>query len=122
MQTKKLNTEDIIDVRNMIERYETLENEMTVSDTLAESLALAAILDDLKSNGGDEEWRGGWYPVTLIRDSYFKTYAQELAEECDMIDEKAQWPMNCINWDQAALELQYDYTSCDIGGITYWYR
>lgn len=127
--TNKLNTQDTIDVRDLIERYETLEDEVTSSDadtvsadTLAESLTLAAILDELMGNGGDEEWRGDWYPQTLIRDSYFKSYAQELAEDCGLIDSGAQWPNTCINWDQAARELQYDYTSCEIDGVTYWYR
>lgn len=125
----KLNTNDIIDVRDIIERYETLENEITTSDAdtvsadaLAESLTLAALLDELMGNGGDEKWRGDWYPITLIRDSYFKTYAQELAEDCDMIDRAAQWPNTCIDWTQAARELQHDYLATEIDGVTYWYR
>ncbi len=84
--------------------------------------SLKAILEDLKGNGGDEQWRGDWYPITLIRDSYFTEYAQELAEECGMVDPKASWPTRCIDWEQAADELKTDYTSTEIDGVTYWYR
>lgn len=125
-------TADIIDVRDIISRIEELENEMqgeipdgtTWADTeQAEELAtLTAIMEDLKGNGGDEQWRGDWYPVTLIRDSYFRGYAQDLADDCGLIDHTAGWPMNCIDWDKAARELQYDYTSTEIAGVTYWYR
>lgn len=136
MQANTLNTNDIIDVRDIIARFETLEEETTNDDAVTraivadESLSarryelaqLTEILEDLKGNGGDEEWCGDWYPVTLIRDSYFKTYAQELAEDCGMIDRSAHWPNTCIDWTQAARELQHDYLSIDIGGVIYWYR
>jgi hypothetical protein len=59
---------------------------------------------------------------TLIRDSYFKEYAQDLAEDIGAIQPDLSWPYNCIDWDQAADELQSDYTSIDIGGVTYWGR
>jgi hypothetical protein len=123
-----LNTQDTIDVRDIIERYETVENAVTASnadtvsaDTLAETLTLGALLDDLKGNGGDEQWRGDWYPVTLIRDSYFTDYAQELIEDCDGI------PRNlpdyiAIDWAATARNIRIDYMSCEIDGVTYWYR
>jgi hypothetical protein len=56
-------TADVIDVRDIIERYEALED---AADGLRadaeERCQLAAILDELKGNGGDEKWRGDWYP------------------------------------------------------------
>ena len=111
--TNKLNINDIIDVRDIIERYEELVNLLEnegCADTCellgAERALLEDVLADLRGNGGDEEWRGDWYPITLVRDSYFKSYAQELAEECDLIDSNAQWPNTCIDWNQAAGELQ----------------
>ena len=163
MTTQIDNTQDTIDVRDVIARFEELETiresyteaiddlENVANDTGADAdeqrkafadlegaradlvawdtsesgqelQTLTALLADLRGNGGDEEWRGDWYPVTLIRGSYFQTYAQELAEDCGMIDETAQWPMTCIDWPQAARELQYDYTSCEIDGVAYWYR
>jgi hypothetical protein len=81
-----------------------------------------ALLEDLRGNGGDEQWNGDWYPVTLIRDSYFKDYAQELAEDIGAINSDASWPNNCIDWDKAARELQMDYSSVEFDGVTYHYR
>ncbi len=83
---------------------------------------LESLMEDLQGMGGDEQWEGNWYPITLIRDSYFEEYAQELAEDCGMVPANAQWPNNCIDWEQAARELQHDYSSIDIGEVTYWTR
>ena len=120
---------DIIDVRDIIARVEELEdaipddaNDARNWPDSGEFVALCAILDELKSAGGDEQWRGDWYPVTLIRDSYFVDYARELAEDIGAVDANAKWPNNCINWAHAARELQYDYTGVEIDGTLYWYR
>lgn len=121
-------SQNIIDIRDIIERIEELEavyadcpDNLTAED--GEELAtLNAIMEDLKGSGGDEQWRGDWYPVTLIRDDYFVEYAQELAEDCGMVNDNASWPNNCIDWDKAARELQYDYSSTEIDGVTFWYR
>lgn len=127
------NTQDLIDVRDIIARVEELETQLedagdwlgdgSTPDEGREELAtLSAFLADLAGNGGDEEWRGDWYPVTLVRDSYFKEYAQDLAEDIGAIPDNAQWPCRCIDWDKAAWELRMDYTSAEYGGVTYWYR
>ena len=83
---------------------------------------LEGILSALAGYGGDEEFEGDWYPVQLIAESYFQEYAQDLAEDCGMGDTNASWPMNCIDWEQAARELQMDYIPIIIHGSTYWYR
>ena len=136
------NLDDTIDVRDIIARVEELREERDDLQTAldggsqedvnamaewetdnAEELAeLESLLDDLNGMGGDEQWEGDWYPATLVRDSYFQDYAQELAEECGMIDTNAKWPMTCIDWEQAARELQWDYSSVEVNGVTYWTR
>lgn len=125
------NSADIIDVRDIIERFEELEegthdgdgNQLTLDgDDASEFSTLTELLHELEGYGGDEQWRGDWYPVTLIRDSYFEEYAQELAEDIGSVTGSEQWPHNCIDWERAARELQMDYTSVEYDGITYWYR
>ncbi len=126
------NMDDIIDVRDIIARVEELEAEVEtehddserdlVLDAKAELETLNAFLEEMRGNGGYEQWRGNWYPVTCVRESYFKDYAQELAEELDLIKSDSQWPANCIDWDQAARELQMGYTGADFDGITYYYQ
>ena len=116
---------NIIDVRDIIARVEVLEDER---DTEAEGFDdseladLESLLAELVGMGGDEQWRGDWYPVTLIRDTYFKDYAQELAEETGAIPDNVTWPCSCIDGARAARELQYDYSSVEIDGVTYWTR
>jgi hypothetical protein len=83
---------------------------------------LEAILADLRGNGGDEQWEGDWYPVTLIRDTYFEDYARELADDIGVVQSDAKWPNNHIDWEAAATELQQDYQSTTIEDTTYLYR
>ena len=116
---------DILDVRDIIARVEYLRDDLAEdadADEKAELAGLLAFLGELEGNGGDEQWEGAWYPVALISDSYFKEYAQELAEDCGMISNNAKWPCTCIDWERAVRELQMDYTSADFGGVTYWFR
>jgi len=125
---------DIIDVRDIIARVLELRDERDeyneemgspdawdgVPDGEPEELAmLEGILSELAGYGGYGE---DGYPVELVADSYFQEYAQNLAEECGMVDTNARWPMTCIDWEQAAEELQMDYSNILICDYTYWYR
>lgn len=65
------------------------------------------------------DWKHG---EALIRDSYFETYAQELAADLGLTKADVTWPFTCIDWDQAAAELKMDYTAVDFDGVTYWVR
>lgn len=91
-------------------------------DETEELEQLEELLSELQGMGGDEQFDGNWYPCMLIRDSYFEDYAQELAEDCGMINKNAEWPNNCIDWELAARELRHDYSSVEIDGVTYWTR
>ena len=139
MTTKELDlTDDVIDVRDIIERVEELESLKDDhesepdgghwSDEDAQEIeTLTAILEDLKGNGGDEQWRGDWYPVTLIRDSYFTDYIEELISDCYEMPEQVnsgQWPYRhiTIDYEAAADEAKADYMEIEIDGTTYLYR
>lgn len=127
---------DVIDVRDIIARVLELRDERDeynekmgspdawdgVPDGEPEELAmLEGILSELAGYGDDEEFDGDWYPLELVADSYFTEHTQNLAEECGMVDTNARWPMTCIDWEQAARELQMDYSSIEIRDTTYWY-
>lgn len=125
------NTQDVLDTRDIIARVEELREEREAAETVGdwessdecgELADLENLLSDLEGMGGDEQWEGNWYPVTLIRDSYFEDYAQELADDIGAVNTDASWPNNCIDWERAARELQMDYTSVEIDGVTYWTR
>lgn len=115
------NMQDIIDVRDIIERYEELEAEPDGLPDAEERCALAALLDDLKGNGGDEQWRGDWYPVTLIRESYFTDYARELCEDCGYIPKDFPHWIE-VDWEATARNVLMDYFATEIDGVTYYYR
>ena len=89
------------------------------ADEQAEFAKLEELLSELCGNVGDEQWRGDWYPVTLIRDSYFEQAMDDLLEECGDIPKDLPCYLT-ITVDYEALQM--DYTSADIDGVTYWYR
>ena len=89
----------------------------TASDDGKELAILKALADE--ASGYAADWPHG---ETLIRDSYFKDYAMELADDIGAIDNNASWPLTCIDWDQAARELRMDYSAVDFDGVTYWIR
>ncbi len=131
---------DMIDVRDIMARVEALEGERELAcgddeegnpdkarewdegEEGEELKALSGLLSDLCGYGGDEQWRGSWYPITLIQDSYFEDYARELAEDIGAVKSGMEWPYTCIDWERAARDLQSDYSTVEYGGVTYWYR
>lgn len=122
MQTTQLDlTADTIDVRDIIARYEELEDAVDGLPDAEERFLLASILDDLKGNGGDEQWRGDWYPVTLISERTFEDHVRELLEDCGTIPKDLPWFV-AIDWETTAQHVQGDYTPIEIDGTTYWYR
>lgn len=126
--TDTTNTADVLDTRNLIARFEELETmrddeDATFDDDDKQEMeGLAKLLNSMKGYGGDKQWRGDWYPIKLVRDDHFEEFAQEEAESLDLIKSDSRWPYTCIDWKQAAKELQQDYSSVEYDGITYWYR
>lgn len=107
----------IIDSRDLIERLEELQQRDDLSADAQEELkALQEADAELQ---GFSDYR---YGLTLVADYLFQEYAQELAEDCGMMPEDLHWPLNCIDWEHAARELRYDYTSVELFGQTYWTR
>lgn len=119
---------DIIDVRDIIARVESLEdavylnNPDNASDADKSELeTLRTILENLQGEGGDEQWRGDWYPMLLVRDGHFTAYARELLEDCGTIPKNLpSWVE--IDWGRTARNVRMDYSSIHIDGDSYWYR
>lgn len=135
MTTDVSNRDDMIDSRDVRARIEELESERSdladamdaedyqpsakeeLEDWDEENAAELKALHDLEEQAsGYADWDHG---ATLIRDSYFKDYAMQLAEDLGSMPQDT-WPLHCIDWDKAASELQQDYTSVEFDGITYW--
>jgi hypothetical protein len=120
------NTEDYIDSRDVEDRIEFLREQIVEFknegyDTKEEQNELD-LLEQLKEDlEGDSEWE---YGLTLINENYWQEYAEECAQDFGYIDrdKQYQWPFNCIDWEQAADELQMDYSEVDFNGTTFYYR
>lgn len=128
------NSDDMIDVRDIIARVEELrewrDSINPEDDGLAHSLdaedlsdlaMLESLLSDLKGNGGDKQWEDSWYPIGLIRDSYFVEAMQELVQDIGDLPKDIPGYL-VIDWDATAGNLRADYSSVEFDGITYWYR
>lgn len=139
-------TASIIDIRDVIERYETLETDLEGltgkdagdfagyegwiqyaesqdidPDLIEELKTLHSLLDELAGCGGDEEWRGDWYPTTLINEDYFVEYAEELVKDCGYIPHNLpHWI--AIDWEKTADAVKEDYSLVTVGSNDYWYR
>ncbi len=113
------NSADVIDSRDIIERIKYLEidEENGTDEDKAELKALKELAEEAEGYCGD--WK---YGATLIRDSYFEEYAEQLAEDIGAIQKGASWPNTCIDWEKAADELKQDYTCVDFDGVDYWVR
>lgn len=136
------NGDDVIDSRDVIARLEELQDERNAlvddlnaaegdaeagvhatalaawdEENGAELAALGKLNDEAEGYASD--WHHG---ETLIRDSYFEDYAQQLAEDIGALENCNNWPATCIDWKRAARELQMDYTAVDFDGVTYWVR
>ncbi|MDD3885135.1 MAG: hypothetical protein PHW66_09450 [Gallionella sp.] len=144
MRDAPSNIDDVIDSRDVIARIEELESELQdeyeaeseePANTFEEWVDAAAANDThtlqdaaeelktLKSLADQGEGYGDWeHGETLIRESYFQDYAQELAEDCGMIPKDLAWPCTCIDWEQACRELKMDYTEVDFDGVSYFMR
>ena len=144
--TNFTNTDNVIDVRDIITRVEELresrgelreefdsmpENDGADFDNwvcnhpyfsreeFEELQTLENLLEELKGGGGDAHWEGNWYPCTLIRDSYFESAMDEMVSDCYEVPKDLPSFM-IITLDYVA--LQQDYSSVEFDGVTYWYR
>lgn len=134
---------DLTELRRQLADLETLRDAASDQDALEEAESEGGCgtwyhgaEDQVYINDGSwdtdlhEEWRKledflsevGDRADTAILDSYFKTYAEELAYDIGAIDRHAKWPLNHIDWEAAADELRHDYSTAEWDGHTYLYQ
>ncbi len=77
-------------------------------------------LEELEDEVGHEFMHG----ATLIPESEFQSYAQELAEDIGDVPRGGsdKWPYYCIDWEWAARELAQDYSIVTFEGQDYYVR
>lgn len=115
------NIDDVIDSRDVIARIEELREMSESAEWTTDDNDELTALEALAEQG--EQYAPDWaYGETLIRDSYFQDYAEELAEDIGAVNKNATWPNNFIDWEAAADALKQDYTDIEFDGVTYWIR
>lgn len=136
-------TAEYIDIRDVIERAEEIEIKLAelaekheiewepddglmalaghvgADDLISEAETIRELLADLRGCGGDHQWRGDWYPVTLIREDAFEGYMDEMLEDIGAIPKEIPCYVK-IEIDYDALKM--DYSEVEIDGETYLYR
>lgn len=80
-------------------------------------------MTETKGNGGDHQWRGDWYPVTLIDadEDIWADYVKELCEDLGYISDDFPWWIE-IDWYATAGHVAQDYCEVEFNGHTYYYR
>ena len=60
----------------------------------------------------------------LIADDYFEDYTEQMARDVVWTGDANwnAWPLNCIDWSNAAEQLQQDYMNVTIDGHEFWVR
>ena len=137
------NTDDTIDTRDLIARIEELKDDLGLSEgdtgeagenlrnTFNRDPAQADLWTELEAleKVADEASASPYYEYgeTLIRESYFTTYIEELINECyelpkDLNSGKWPWRHMKLDYEAAANEAKVDYIECDYDGVTYLIR
>jgi hypothetical protein len=115
----------VLDIRELIERIEELEEvrdeepEQFTSDLKDELEQISTFVESMEGYGGDHQWRGDWYPATLIRHDHFEEYIDEMLEDIGVMPKDIPSYMTIqIDYDM----LKMDYSSADYDGVEYYYR
>lgn len=126
MTTEQIAAADCIAIHELTDRVEELEDayqdgEAASPEDAEELTFLRNILEELQGQGGDEKWRGDWYPSELIHDCHFTDYAREMLEDCGTIPrDLPSWVE--IDWEATARNVRMDYSAIEVHGCTFWFR
>ena len=133
------NTQDTIDSQDIIQRIEELEeiiiiyeeelteweNEEDQSDNnpedpLDEREELEILKALAKEASGSPDWP---YGTTLIHESYFTDYCEELCKDIGELPQNLPWYIaNHIDWEGVAEEIKADYIEVDFDCESYFIR
>lgn len=113
-QDSEADSEDRAEAKAALEQLAELAAQLGYAGKAGTTLHYSETLDNLERYADDES--------TMVAAHYFKAYAQELAEDCDMIPANLSWPVRHIDWQAAADELRQDYSEVDFDGESWLIR
>lgn len=114
-----LRGEGIIDSREIIEAAQALRDEIEDDPRELDDDEQALLDFDSDEGPNIQDWP---YGATMVRQDCFEGYAQQLAEDIGAIEDNAQWPYTCIDWERAARDLAMDYSPVRFLGHDYYAR
>jgi hypothetical protein len=118
-----LNLSDLAKTFADLEARESDADDPLDDDERAELADLRSLARDLGIDDADDMKRYARDESLLIEEGRsFEEYAEQLADDIGAIDRDAKWPVNCIDWEKAARELAYDYSTVTYGGTNYLIR
>ena len=118
--------QQIIDSRDIVERYEELEREYDSFDTpeeiknwefLDEYTKLGKLIEELEDYSSELAKWG----IILIREDYFTDYCIDLVQDIGDLPKDIPSYLE-IDWEKTADNLKADYTEAEINGNTYYFR
>lgn len=129
---------DVLDLRELAQEWRDAREELNEATDAGEEYEPEVSLEAYRSLCAEigieptpdalEDY-GDSYEPTLIAENYFEEYAEQLAEDiCPWPsgsrehDALSSWPYRHIDWEAAARELKYDYTSVTFDGGEYYIR
>ena len=89
--------QDFSVLEDLMPAYANSHNEIEIFEAAKEA--------DIEFSDVDEAYNG--------QHDSDEDFAQEMADQLGAVDKNASWPMNCIDWEQAASELMYDYSEAN---------
>lgn len=117
--------EDLADDADDSARQDADKAFAAANDSLAEwreseDAAELKALTEFAAEAADyaDDWR---YGATLIRDSYWTEYVEELLRDIGDLPQNIPSYI-VIDWEATGENIKVDYTSVEFGGVTYWVR
>jgi hypothetical protein len=112
--------DDFFDSRDMQERIDELEGIAVIDRDEDEQEELDKLYAFKEEVADDLEFDSG---ITFISEDYFEDYAEEMLKDIGALPaELPGYISNNIDWEGVADELKVDYTTIELGGVTYYYR
>lgn len=110
----------MIDFRELMEELEFLQ-ERTQRNCRHLTEADRLRLEELEDFNNEVDFsHHERYGTSFISEYDWEDYARDMAYNT-IEGNLDHWPLNCIDWEQAAKELAYDYSRTEWEGVTYYY-
>ncbi len=111
--------DDALDLRDLHDEFYALGDPTEWDDSEEE---FARLFLQLKDELWDDIQSAMRNEPTLILDTHFEEYAENYASEIGAISSDAVWPLDNIDWHEAAEDLKQGFHKVTVGPYVYYRR